>query len=179
MNKIDQLLKNYSQMVVLPWKAGLSGAQRTWFVVYDNQDERRIRARIGAFELETKKAKHGWILCDLTNEFPKWMAAHEYHESYFESPEDLELAMEDFLEHLRDNLRATLDSENVDEQTAVALVGVSSLFGFVRVSNVIERIADSVKGRLVVFFPGEYEQNTYRLLDARDGWNYLAVPITY
>jgi hypothetical protein len=29
-----------------------------------------------------------------------------------------------------------------------------------------------------VFFPGVYENNNYRLLDARDGWNYLAVPIT-
>ena len=35
-----------------------------------------------------------------------------------------------------------------------------------------------VTGRLVVFFPGEYEQNNYRLLDARDGWSYMAVPIT-
>jgi len=28
-----------------------------------------------------------------------------------------------------------------------------------------------------VFFPGEHEGNSYRLLDARDGWNYLAVPL--
>ena len=35
-----------------------------------------------------------------------------------------------------------------------------------------------VRGRMVVFFPGEYVDNNYRLLDARDGWNYLAVPIT-
>ena len=35
-----------------------------------------------------------------------------------------------------------------------------------------------IKGRLVVFFPGQYEHNNYRLLDARDGWNYMAVPIT-
>ena len=34
------------------------------------------------------------------------------------------------------------------------------------------------RGRLVVFFPGQYEQNNYRLLDARDGWNYMAVPIS-
>jgi len=36
-----------------------------------------------------------------------------------------------------------------------------------------------VEGRLLVFFPGEYhpENHTYRLLDARDGWNYLAVPL--
>jgi len=29
-----------------------------------------------------------------------------------------------------------------------------------------------------VLFPGVYEQNNYRMLDARDGWNYLAIPIT-
>jgi len=35
-----------------------------------------------------------------------------------------------------------------------------------------------IRGRLLVFFPGVYEQDNYRLLDARDGWNYLAIPIT-
>ena len=35
----------------------------------------------------------------------------------------------------------------------------------------------SIRGRLVVFFPGEYENGNYRFLDARDGWSYRAVPI--
>lgn len=34
-----------------------------------------------------------------------------------------------------------------------------------------------IRGRLLVFFPGVYEHENYRLLDARDGWNYRAVPI--
>ena len=38
-------------------------------------------------------------------------------------------------------------------------------------------ISREVRGRLLVFFPGEHERGNYRLLDARDGWNYLAVPI--
>ena len=44
---------------------------------------------------------------------------------------------------------------------------------------VVEGIKESVQGRLLVFFPGEHhpENHTYRLLDARDGWNYLAVPL--
>jgi len=41
-----------------------------------------------------------------------------------------------------------------------------------------ESIAPLVKGRLVVFFPGTYENNNYRLLDGYDGWSYLAIPIT-
>ena len=47
-----------------------------------------------------------------------------------------------------------------------------------RVSQLMERVAPTIRGRLLVFFPGEHEHTTYRLLDARDGWNYLAVPIT-
>ena len=56
---------------------------------------------------------------------------------------------------------------------------VGTLFGLARVSSVVEGIKEAVDGRLLVFFPGEHhpENHTYRLLDARDGWNYLAVPL--
>jgi len=47
-----------------------------------------------------------------------------------------------------------------------------------RVSSLIERVEDSVLGRLLIFFPGEYAGNVYRFMDARDGFNYMAVPIT-
>jgi hypothetical protein len=60
----------------------------------------------------------------------------------------------------------------------VGLLGVASLFGFIRVSELMGRIEKDIRGRVVVFFPGEFENNNYQLLDARDGWNYLAVPIT-
>jgi hypothetical protein len=42
----------------------------------------------------------------------------------------------------------------------------------------LKEVEQAIRGRLVLFFPGEYENRNYRLLDARDGWNYLAVPIT-
>ena len=54
----------------------------------------------------------------------------------------------------------------------------ASLFGFIRVSEFMKEIERDIRGRVGVFFPGEYENSNYRLLDARDGWNYLAVPIT-
>ena len=59
----------------------------------------------------------------------------------------------------------------------VAILGAGSLFGLTGISQVLRMIEGDIKGRLVVFFPGHFERNNYRLLDARDGWNYLAVPI--
>ena len=60
----------------------------------------------------------------------------------------------------------------------IAVFGAASLFGLARVSQVLRMIEGDIRGRLVFFFPGHFERNNYRLLDARDGWNYLAVPIT-
>ena len=60
----------------------------------------------------------------------------------------------------------------------VAIAGVGALFGVSSVSKVVEQAAPAIQGRLVVFFPGEVEDNNYRLLDARDGWNYMAHAIT-
>ena len=58
----------------------------------------------------------------------------------------------------------------------VTLANAGTIAGDLRV---VEGIKEAVDGRLVVFFPGEHhpENHTYRLLDARDGWNYLAVPL--
>ena len=64
------------------------------------------------------------------------------------------------------------------DNPVVALKGVACLYGLLMVSDLVKALAANVPGRLLVFFPGEHEGNNYRLLDARDGWNYLAVPIT-
>jgi len=42
----------------------------------------------------------------------------------------------------------------------------------------MEMVQNSIPGLLLVFFPGEYQDSNYRLLDARGGWNYHGVPIT-
>ena len=60
----------------------------------------------------------------------------------------------------------------------VALKGVGSLFGLLKVKEVVDKFAPLLRGRLLVFFPGSYENTNYRLLDGYDGWNYLAGPIT-
>ena len=179
MGRIDRLAERYKRYISLPWERDLAGAQRMVFVVYDKTDERRLRARKTLFELVTKDAGRRWIECDLTDAFAEWMASVEYRESYFESPEDLDLKLEqEFLEHVANRVRRVLAAPESDEGSVVALFGIASLFGFIRVSEVMRAVERDVRGRMVVFFPGEYVDNNYRLLDARDGWNYLAVPIT-
>ena len=179
MGRIDRLAERYKRYISLIWEKDLAGAQRMVFVVYDKTDERRLRARTTLFELATKDAGHRWIECDLTDAFAEWMASVEYRESYFESPEDLDLKLEEeFLEHVAIRVRRVLAASESDEGSVVALFGIASLFGFIRVSEVMRAVERDVRGRMVVFFPGEYVDNNYRLLDARDGWNYLAVPIT-
>jgi hypothetical protein len=175
MNRIEQLLKNYKSFVSLPWKKDAAGAERVWFAVYDKTDERRLRARIGEFELATKESRHGWYQCDMTDMFAQWLAADEYKDSYFQNPDDM-ANISDFSKAI--SHRVVDIAADANENDVVALYGVASLFGFTRVSELVSTIQASVKGRLLVFFPGEYENNVYRLLDARDGWNYLATPIT-
>lgn len=181
-SKVAKLVSAYRQHLTVPWQAGLAAIQRVIFAVYDKTDELRLRANVEEFALVTQQASKKWLLLDLTNAFPEWMAAQEYRDAYFESPEDLagyqtgELT--GFVADLTTKLKSRICAE-ADADTVVALMGLGTLFGLARVSSVVEGIKEAVEGRLLVFFPGEHhpENHTYRLLDARDGWNYLAVPL--
>ncbi len=175
-NRIARLVQSYERHATIPWPTTLAGAQRVWFAVYDKGDERRVRARVGEFELATGRAGHDWARVDVTDAFPVWLGAHEYRDSYFQNPKAIEIAMDEFMEFAAAQVRGVL--EGADENTVVALQGVGALFGFVKVSELVKAVQDDVRGRLLVLFPGTYENNTYRLLDARDGWNYMAVPLT-
>lgn len=179
MARIDKRVERYQRYIELPWQKDLAGAQKAIFVVYDKTEERKLRARRGLFELATQQAGHAWYECDLTTAFAQWMASIDYREEYFRYPEDIALKLEEeFRDHVADIVRSALTADDVDETTVVALFGIASLFGFANVSNLMRDVENDIRGRLVVFFPGDYDNNNYRLLDARDGWNYLAVPIT-
>ena len=178
MSEIEDLVRAYEDMARLPWDRTLAGPQKVWFAVYEPAQERRLRLRISEFESATKKAGHFWILVDLTNTFAGWMANHEYREAYFEQPEDLDLALQDYARFVADRVAGTLAAPNVDENTVVAILGLGSLFGLTFASALFQQVAPLIHGRLLAFFPGRHEGSNYRLLDARDGWNYLAVPIT-
>ena len=177
MSAIEGLLKSYNRFVRLPWDRELAGQQRVWFAIYDPAQERRLRLRLPEFERVTREAGHDWLGVDLTNAFAEWLAAHEYREEYFQHPEDLELALDDFGTAVHERVSDTLALPRADERTVVAVSGVGSLFGLTRVSVLVDRIAPQIRGRLLIFFPGHRDGSNYRFLDARDGWNYLAVPI--
>lgn len=178
MDRVEALVAEYRRQLSLPWRTDLSGAERVWMAVYPPELERRVRARLGDFELATREAGHPWVLHDLTPAFSKWLAGQEYREAYFKNPDLLAPALPEFLASLQEELASSLAVAESGPASVVALVGVGSLFPMVRVSDLLQRVADKVRGRLLVVFPGSYERGNYRLLDARDGWNYLAIPIT-
>jgi hypothetical protein len=177
---VDDLLVAYRKFVSLPWQPDLAPAQRVWMAVYPPEYERRIRLHLPDFAVATKEANHTWALIDVTTAFERWMADHEYRNEYFESPDLLEPALPAFFDHLVLEVRDGLGSYPVSD-AVVGLLGAGTLFGLgdaVKVSALLNAVNDAVAGRLLVFFPGEHDGNSYRLLDARDGWNYLATPIT-
>jgi hypothetical protein len=179
MGRIEELAARYRTHIGAPWQRNLAGDQKAIFVVYPKTDERKLRARLELFEMATTSTGHGWRLLDISNSFARWMADTDYREAYFEDPEALTMKLRsDFVQYAAGRLREVLTDGSVDENTVVAIQGVACLYGFTRVSLVLKEVVKDIQGRLVVFFPGEYEENNYRLLDARDGWNYLAVPIT-
>jgi hypothetical protein len=176
---IDELAEQYERHIAAPWQRNLAGAQRIIFVVYPKEDERRLKAKLKEFEHRTKAARHGWRELDFTDAFSQWMAEEEYREEYFRHPEDLALKFDsEFAEACVGRLKAVLEAEDMADDAVLAVHGVACLYGFTRLHYVLQKVESLIRGRMVVFFPGSYDQNAYRLLDAREGWNYLATPIT-
>ena len=182
MSRIDQIRRNYQRICGLPWDRNMAGPQRVWLAIYDKEDERKLRLRLGLFDEATHQARHHWSVLDLTDAFAEWMCSPEnasFAEGYFESPDLLDDGvLADFRQSVVARVIAALERLANAEDTVLALHGVASLFGFLRISEILPLVEGHIRGRLLVFFPGVYEQDNYRLLDARDGWNYHAVPIT-
>ncbi|MHA2067750.1 MAG: BREX protein BrxB domain-containing protein [Candidatus Thorarchaeota archaeon] len=171
MNRVRRLLESYAKFIAIPWRDA-AAAQRVIFCVYNENDELRLRARIEEFELATQQAEHKWFIFDLTDTFADWLSSQRYAESYFKKPNLLSTLLPQYLTYITDQFSSFLDERDVDDNSVVALKGVGSLFGFLKVKSVVDKLAPMVEGRFVVFFPGTFESNNYRLLDGYDGWNY-------
>ena len=178
MDQVGALCQAYERQLSIPWGTGIAGPQRVWLAVYDPKIERRLRARVQEFAILTKKAGYEWRQLDLTTAFANWMNSHEYRDAYFAQPDVLDPALPDFQEEVARSVGEALTDGSVGDRTVVALIGVGALYPMARVSKLIEDVAPKIQGRLLVFFPGENNGSNYRLLNARDGWNYLAIAIT-
>ncbi len=177
MGRIEDLAAKYEAHIRVPWTRTVAGAQRVVMVVYEKELERAFRARKAEFEQRTRNHNHNWIEFDCTRVFAEWMSTQGDRDAFFENPEDLTFLLEvDFPEFVAQSLRKTL--LDGDDSSVVALTGVGALFGFARISALIETVDRDIRGRLVVFFPGGHQTNCYRILDARDGFDYLATCIT-
>jgi predicted GNAT family N-acyltransferase len=90
-------------------------------------------------------------------------------------PDELVSLLPEFEDAVVEQLTTVLDAATADTLVAVRRCG--ALFGLARLSTIVSRIEASVQGRLLLSFAGRYEGTGYRLLDARPGWNYHAIPI--
>jgi len=179
MSKLKQLQSNYTRHILdVPWREDASPEERIVFCVYNEKEEQRLRFVVDDFELATRNKGKGWVLFDLTDTFAQWLSGQKYAKRYFQQPELIPTLLPKYLGYIEERFGAFLCENTVDANTIVALKGVGSLFGFLKVKEVVDVLAPRVKGRLLVFFPGSYENNNYRLLDGYDGWSYLAIPLT-
>lgn len=178
MSKIKRLVHSYGNYISVPWRDDAAPPQRVIFCVYNETEERWLRAKIDEFEIVTRQADHDWAVFDLTDTFAVWLASQRYAKSYFQKPHLLSPLLPKYLTFITEELATFLQKNDIGNNSVVAITGVGSLFGFQKVKEVVDLFAPLVKGRLLIFFPGSYENNNYRLLDGYDGWNYLAVPIT-
>jgi hypothetical protein len=177
MGQFEDLAVRFGEHVARRGTVTSVSAERVLMVVYDKERERTLRARLPEFEIQTRAAGRHWHELDLTTAFARWMASLDYRETYFEEPEHLATQIEgDFRRHLIELLTARLKPLGPDD--VLAVIGAASLYGFARLSDLIRDVEPHIRGCLAVFFPGTKDQNNYRLLDARDGWNYLAHSIT-
>ena len=178
MSKIKQLIQSYNKYIAVPWRDDAAAPQRVIFCVYSEAEERWLRAKVDEFELVTRQTGHEWAMFDLTDTFAAWLTSQRYAKSYFQKPHLLSTLLPKYLLFIAEEFKTFLRNNAAGQNSVVALQGVGSLFGFLKVKDVVDQLAPMVQGRLLVFFPGSYEDNNYRLLDGYDGWNYLAVPIT-
>lgn len=175
MSTLDELLDAFHERLTIPWRDDVPAAGRVWLLWYDKSLERRVRGRLSEFELATRSAGKGWRQFDIAPVFGAWISEHPWFERLAKRPGQIERVIPDFEAHLSGLLRAELTA--CAPSDLLAVTGIAALFGITRASSLIAQVASAIPGRMMVTFPGSHSHGIYRLLDARDGWNYLAVPI--
>lgn len=175
MSTVDDLLTSFRKQVVLPWRTDTPAEYRVWIMHYDKALDRRVQARLPDFEAATRAAGHGWSVMHLSGLVAPWLAAHELFEPLVNQPGELPSILPEFEAHIIRAVEQQL--AEVGPNDLFALTGAGALFGLLRISRLADAIAPAIRGRLLLLYPGRHNNGTYRLLDARDGWSYRAIPI--
>ncbi len=175
MPTVDDLLGHFRRQVALPWSKDIARDYRVWIMCYDKSLERRVQGRLPEFEALARTNGHGWAALNLAPIVAPWLASHELFEALAEQPDELPGMLPDFEDHISTTVQEHLGT--LSDNDILALSGTGALFGLLRISTLIERVAPSIHGRLLLLFPGRHDAGSYRLLDARDGWTYRATPI--
>lgn len=175
MNSFDDILASYARQVQLPWAADVPAAGRVWIVWYDKSAQRRFTSRLGDFEALTLKAGRRWHQLDLTHWFGGWIARHELFGALVLQPKEIRGLLPEIEMALAEKVKDAM--RRCPSDGVFAINGCGALFGLARVSALIGGVADCIPGRLLIGFPGKHVGGVYRLLDARDGFNYHAIPI--
>jgi hypothetical protein len=175
LHSFDDILRAYQRQVQLPWQSDLPPAGRVWIIWYDKSMQRRFTARLGEFEHASILAGHGWRQVNLAASFGQWIASHELFKPLLMQPKELRGLLPDYEDHLAKIVEDQL--KRCSSTDVLAVDGCGALFGLARISALLSRVAAAIPGRVLIGFPGKHNGGVYRLLDARDGWNYHAVPI--
>ena len=160
MNSLDNILSAYQRQVALPWMSDTPPAGRIWIVWYDKTLQRRFTGRLNEFELATRKAGHGWQHFDAAPWLGRWLARHEFFEALAGQPRELRGLLPDIETQLVTDLRAALDA--CSSKDVLAVDGCGALFGVTRISNLLNRIAPYIPGRLLLGFPGKHAARIHR-----------------
>jgi hypothetical protein len=175
LSNVEDLLTEFRKRLAVPWRVDETPAGRVWILWYDKAQERRVRGRVQEFRLAAEQAGKGWREFDIAPRFGAWVAQQPWFERLAKRPAALPTVIPEFEDHLAETIRGELRACGAND--ILVLTGIASLFGLTRASSLIDKIVASVPGRVLVMFPGAHQGGIYRLLDGRDGWNYLAVPI--
>jgi hypothetical protein len=172
---VDDLLGQFRRQVSLPWSQDTPQDYRVWIMHYDRALERRIQGRLHEFEALARQFHHGWASLNLATLVAPWFAGHDLFDGLCGQPDELPGLLPDFESYVVAAVRDRLHT--LHEQDILALSGVGALFGLMRASTLTEKVSADINGRLLLLFPGRHTNGVYRLLDARDGWSYRAIPI--
>lgn len=182
MSKIDSLIESYKRHISLPFRKERDLTQRTWIAVYPPEEELRLRSKVDEFEIATKANEYHWKSIDFTDSLADWldsMPEQKRKECLADDENTADIAKPLFMRFLAEKIKTSIEETPVEkvDKTVFAILGTMGIYDFAFISEVFECLSKNLPGNLLLFFPGEKEGNIYKFLNARKGWNYMAVPI--